>query len=85
MPSRRRARQRALQILFLWDVRRPPVDDAINQYYGTLYLEEEPERDPFVHDLVEGTVSHIGKVDEHITRHAERWRASFLTKSRCSL
>ena len=74
MPSRRRSRQRALQILFLWDLRRPPVNDAIAQYYGTLYLEEEPERDPFVDDLVQGTVSHIGAVDEKITRHAEHWR-----------
>ena len=74
MASRRRARQRALQILFLWDARRPPVDDAINQYYGTLYSEEEPEHDPFVDDLVQGTVEHIGSVDERITRHAEHWR-----------
>ena len=40
MPSRRRSRQRALQILFLWDVRRQPVDDAISAYYETLYSEE---------------------------------------------
>ena len=48
MPSRRRSRQRALQILFLWDARRQPVDEAINAYYETLYSEERPERDPFV-------------------------------------
>jgi transcription termination factor NusB len=48
MPSRRRARQRALQILFLWDARRQPVDQVISAYYDTLYSEEHPERDPFV-------------------------------------
>ena len=74
MASRRRARQRALQILFLWDARRPAVEDAINQYYETLYSEEKPERDPFVQDLVEGTVQHINEVDERIARHAEHWR-----------
>jgi N utilization substance protein B len=74
MASRRRARQRALQILFLWDARRPAVEDAINQYYETLYSEEKPERDPFVQDLVKGTVQHIGEVDERIARHAEHWR-----------
>src|ERR1043166_664433 len=74
MASRRRARQRALQILFLWDARRPAAADAINQYYDNLYSEEKPERDPFVEDLVKGTVDHITEVDERITRHAEHWR-----------
>jgi N utilization substance protein B len=74
MASRRRARQRALQILFLWDSRRPAVDDAISQYYDALYSEEKPERDPFVENLVQGTVEHVKEIDERITRHAEHWR-----------
>ena len=74
MASRRRARQRALQILFLWDSRRPVVADALNQYYDSLYSEEQPQRDPFVTDLVEGTVGNIQEVDERISRHAEHWR-----------
>jgi N utilization substance protein B len=74
MSSRRRSRQRALQILFLWDARRQPVDDAINAYYDTLYAEEHPERDPFVEALVHGTVTHLAEVDEQITKHAEHWR-----------
>ncbi|HEY1340004.1 MAG TPA: transcription antitermination factor NusB [Bryobacteraceae bacterium] len=74
MSSRRRSRQRALQILFQWDARRQPVDDAINAYYDTLYSEEQPERDPFVADLVRGAVEHLAEVDEQITRHAEHWR-----------
>ncbi|MBZ5617917.1 MAG: transcription antitermination factor NusB [Acidobacteriia bacterium] len=74
MPSRHKSRQRALQILFLWDARRQPVDEAINAYYDTLYSEERPEREPFVADLVRGTVEHIAWVDEQISRHAEHWR-----------
>lgn len=74
MPSRRRSRQRALQILFLWDSRRQPVDDAINAYYDTLYSEEKPERDAFAAHLVRGTVEHLAEVDERISRHAEHWR-----------
>ena len=74
MASRRRARQRALQSLFLWDARRPTADDAIHQYSDTLYSEEKPERDPFVDDLVVGTIQHIQEVDDRITRHAEHWR-----------
>jgi len=74
MPSRRRSRQRALQILFLWDARRQPVEDAIGAYYDTLYSEEHPERDPFVAALVTGTVEHIAEVDQRIIKHAEHWR-----------
>ncbi len=74
MASRRRARQRALQILFIWDTRRQPADEVLDAYYDTLYSEEKPERDPFVADLVRGTVEHIVAIDERITRHAEHWR-----------
>ena len=74
MPSRRRSRQRALQILYLWDTRRQPVDDAIEAYYETLYSDEHPERDPFVSELVRGAVEHMAEVDEQITKHAEHWR-----------
>ena len=74
MATRRRSRQRALQILFLWDARRQPVDEVIDAYYDTLLSEEQPQRDPFVADLVRGTVEHVTELDEHITRHAEHWR-----------
>lgn len=74
MPSRRRSRQRALQILFLWDARRQPVDEAIDAYYDSLYWEEPPERDAFVRSLVTGTVEHLAEVDEQIAKHAEHWR-----------
>ena len=74
MASRRRARQRALQILFSWDARHRPVEDAIKEYYDALYAEERPERDPFVDELVRGTVEHVAKIDERISRNAEHWR-----------
>jgi transcription antitermination protein NusB len=74
MPSRHRSRERALQILFLWDARRQPVEEAIDAYYDTLYSEEHPERDPFVAELVRGTVEHLATLDEQIAKHAEHWR-----------
>jgi N utilization substance protein B len=74
MSSRRKARQRALQILFSWDARHRPVDEAIDEYYDALYAEERPERDPFAIDLVRGAVKHVAQIDERITRHAEHWR-----------
>jgi transcription antitermination protein NusB len=74
MSSRRRSRQRALQILFAWDSRRLPIDEVIDGYYDTLFSEEKPERDVFAADLVRGTVEHIEELDRQITKHAEHWR-----------
>jgi len=77
MPSRRRSRQRALQILVLWDVRRQPVEEAAAAYFDSLYSEEsrtKPQRDEFLDDLVRGAVAFVDDSDRRITRHAEHWR-----------
>jgi transcription antitermination protein NusB len=74
MPSRRKSRQRALQILYLWDARRQPLPEVIDAYYDTLYSEEQPARDAFAADLVRGVVEHIADIDARIARHAEHWR-----------
>lgn len=77
MPARRRSRQRALQILYLWDARKQPVAEATAAYYDTLYSEEsrtKPQPDPFVDALVSGAVAHIEELDARITKHAEHWR-----------
>lgn len=77
MPSRRRSRQRALQILYLWDLRRQPVEEAIGAYFDSLYSEEsrtKPQRDAFLDQLVTGAVAHIDELDRRISRHAEHWR-----------
>jgi N utilization substance protein B len=77
MPSRRRSRQRALQILYLWDVRRQPVEEAIGAFFDTLYSEEsrtKPQRDEFLDQLVTGAVEHVEELDRRITEHAEHWR-----------
>jgi N utilization substance protein B len=75
--SRRRSRQRALQILFLWDVSKQPIRDAIAAYDEIVYSDEgkvRPQPDQFLDHLVMGTVEHIADIDRHITQHAEHWR-----------
>ncbi len=74
MSSRRKSRQRALQMLFLWDARRQPVEEAIDAYYDTVFPEEQPARDTFAAELVRGAVANIAELDEHIARSAEHWR-----------
>jgi N utilization substance protein B len=77
MPSRRRSRQRALQILYLWDVRRQPVAEATASYFDSLFSEEsrtKPQHDEFLDQLVQGAVEHVEELDRRITQHAEHWR-----------
>jgi N utilization substance protein B len=74
MPSRRKSRQRALQILFLWDARRQSLDETMDAYYDALFAEEHPQRDVFASSLVQGTVEHLAEIDSQITKHAEHWR-----------
>lgn len=77
MPSRRRSRQRALQVLYAWDLRKQPVDEAVEAYYGILYSEEsaqKPQRDTFMDALVAGAVERVAEIDGKISGHAEHWR-----------
>ncbi|HUJ21159.1 MAG TPA: transcription antitermination factor NusB [Bryobacteraceae bacterium] len=77
MASRRRSREHALQILYQWDMRKQPVDDAIAAFYGTLYSEESPVRpqqDEFLEQLVRGTAGSAAEIDALISSHAEHWR-----------
>lgn len=77
MPSRHRARQRALQILYQWDMRKHAVSDSLDGFYNSLSREEgEPQvpRDPFMEFLVKGTVEQAAPIDLLIQKHAEHWR-----------
>jgi N utilization substance protein B len=79
MPSRHRSRERALQVLFQWDLRRSPVAEALEDYYGTLMREDEeidvdPRRDKFMEELVRETVARLEEIDQRIQRHSEHWR-----------
>ena len=75
--SRHRSRHRAVQILFQCDVRHITPEEAVRNYYTSLYSEEseeEPDRDPFMEELVEGTAAVRDGIDARIERHSEHWR-----------
>ena len=77
MSSRHRARERSLQILFRWDARKEPIDQAIASFYETLYSEQsetKPEPDEFVERLVRGVAENIADIDRRLAQHAEHWR-----------
>src|SRR5512146_340416 len=77
MPSRRRSRHRALQILFQWDVARLPVEKAVDAFYYTLYSEENEEplpQDLFMEQLARGAAEKAPQIDERLQKHSEHWR-----------
>ncbi len=77
MPSRFKSRQQALQMLYLWDVRRQPVEDVVRDYYGSLSIDDNEgaeERDGFGEDLAQGAIKRVGELDELIGKHSEHWR-----------
>jgi N utilization substance protein B len=77
MAARHRSRKRALQVLFEWDMRGEPVDQAISNYYNTLYSEESEDQlkpDRFMEELVRGTVENAPQIDAQIQAKAEHWR-----------
>jgi len=78
MPARHRSRQRALQVLFLWDQRHQPIGDAIDAFYDTLSSEEDqPKRtasDEFMETLVRGAAGHAEDIDRRITEKSAHWR-----------
>ncbi len=77
MPSRFRSRQQALQTLFLWDIRKMPMHEAIASFYGSLASEAaEPvsEADPFGEELAYGASGQVEEIDATIGRHSAHWR-----------
>ncbi|MEP6961869.1 MAG: transcription antitermination factor NusB [Acidobacteriota bacterium] len=78
MPARHKSRQRALQVLFLWDQRKQPVQDAIQAFYATLGSEEEnpapTPTDEFMESLVRGTSTNVSSLDQRILAKSDNWR-----------
>jgi N utilization substance protein B len=83
MAARHRSRQRALQVLYQWDMTKQPVDQAIASFYDTLYSDEsdslddsddKPGRDEFMEELAKGTSEMAADIDHRITSKSENWR-----------
>src|SRR4051812_25076418 len=78
MPARHKSRQRALQVMFILDHRKQPVQDAIESYYATLGSDEEDPQptspDEFMEQLVRGTLKDLATIDARITNRSANWR-----------
>ena len=77
MAARHRSRKRALQVLFQWDIRGESIERAIENYYDTLYSEEQetqPKPDRFMEELARGTAEKSAEIDRQIEAKAANWR-----------
>ena len=82
MPARHRSRQRALQVMYLWDLRKQPIAEAIESFYATAgsegkegaRVEREAEADPFMEELVRGASAQAAGIDLRIAAKSEHWR-----------
>ena len=75
MGSRRKARERALQMLFAADVAQTAPDDLVKAYWAELgETDIEDSAREFATRLAVGTLAHTNELDERIRVRAEHWR-----------
>lgn len=72
MPSRRKARELALQMLFQWDVGQHDPAEVIATFLKPRKLDVETER--FARELFEGAARESASLDEMIRKQALHWR-----------
>jgi transcription antitermination protein NusB len=72
LPARRKARKRALDVLYQADLRDVPVRETLERYLSQL-PEPHPEHLSYTVRLVEGVAAHSERIDEVISSYAEGW------------
>ncbi|MEV0458535.1 transcription antitermination factor NusB [Catellatospora methionotrophica] len=71
-PARRKARKRALDVLYEADLRDLPVRTVLAAYLERMEL-PRPEHLPYAISLAEGVNEHLDNIDETIATFAEGW------------
>ncbi len=72
MPSRRKSRELALQMLFQWEVGQHTPGKVVASFLPAHKAGAEVKE--FARSLFEGTVTEIDSIDPLLRRHAENWK-----------
>lgn len=72
MPARRKARKRALDVLYEADLRDSPPVQVLAGYVERI-ARPRPEHLGYTVSLVEGVAAHLDRIDELIASYAEGW------------
>ena len=72
MPSRRKSREFAMQMLYQWEL----GGNTPEQVAGSFFCERKPdgEVEAFARELFQGAVNNATKLDEVLRAHAQNWR-----------
>ncbi|GIF13277.1 transcription antitermination factor NusB [Actinoplanes teichomyceticus] len=70
--ARRKARKRALDVLFEADLRDQPPSQVLVTYLERI-AKPHPEHLAYAVTLIEGVARHLGRIDELIASYAEGW------------
>ena len=72
MPARRKARKRALDVLYEADLRGANIQATLASSLGRIE-QPPPAHLPYAVSLVEGVAAHVDRIDELISSYAEGW------------
>jgi N utilization substance protein B len=72
MPARRKARKRALDVLYEADLRDLPPGEVLTSYLGRIE-KPRPEHMDYAVTLIEGVAKNLERIDELIASYAEGW------------
>lgn len=72
IPARRRARKRALDVLYEADLRDLPLPQVLDAYVERMQA-PKPEHLPYAISLVRGIDQRMRQIDETISTYAEGW------------
>ena len=72
MPARRKARKRALDVLYEADLRDLPPSEVLRTYLDRIE-KPHPEHLAYAISLVEGVARNLDRIDELIASYAEGW------------
>jgi transcription antitermination protein NusB len=72
MPARRKARKRALDVLYEADLRDLPPSEVLSNYRERIE-KPRPDHMDYAESLVEGVAKNLDRIDELIASYAEGW------------
>ena len=72
--ARHRARERAVQWLYQWELSGLDLDDVLSREHQVDLHAADRDRDTWAVELVRGTARELHRIDPLITQHATNWR-----------
>ncbi len=72
MGSRRKSREVALQVLYLWEISSGDVERAVKHFWREGELDEKVSQ--FALELIHGTIANSEKLDKLLESSSENWR-----------